>query len=124
MFSSPCRSLQSHSIQNFFSNQILRELFGRPGMATMSSFIDSTNVTRWWWKVHKRWSSLKSGVKKRIHSKKGLGTYCGLFWNFGLCVKVLAAAAKSDQKSVNLQNSHKSQYFKGHFLSMMIFHAK
>ena len=91
-------------------------------LATMSSFIDSTNVTRWWWwKVHKRWSSLKSGVKKRIHSKKVYLLWAILeLW--ALCEG--AAAAKSDQKSVNLQNSHKSQYFKGHFLSMMIFHAK
>ena len=29
------------------------------------------------------------GGKKEFIQKKGLGTYCGLFWNSGLCVKVL-----------------------------------
>ena len=71
-------------------------------LATMSSFIDSTNVTRWWWwKVHKRWSSLKSGVKKRIHSKKRSRYLLWAILELRALCEGAAAATKSETKNLS-----------------------
>ena len=55
----------------------------------------------WWWKVHKRWSSLKSGVKKRIHSKKRSRYLLWAILELRALCEGAAAAAKSETKNLS-----------------------